>query len=93
MLSSKQQQQILVILFVIQLLIILYWYVGITVNVYDIALLGAFFEILWGPVIGATFMVPLIALYFWFKNRFKINSPFLLSVLLGIGTIFWLVYS
>ena len=91
--NTKQQKQIIGILFGIQLLIVLYWYLAKNINVYEIAVVGAIYEILWLPFIGAPFLVPLIALYFWYKERFRINSLFLLSLLLALGTIFWLVRS
>lgn len=45
-----------------------------SVNVYNSAPLGAIFELSWLPSLLILFVLPLIAMKFWFDEKFKLRS-------------------
>lgn len=54
------------------------------VNVYRFAVVGAIYELAWLPMLSAIFLMPVIALFFWDKDKFSAKSKFLLLLLLSV---------
>lgn len=54
-----------------------------SVDVYSFAPLGAIFELCWIPTLATLFIVPFIALKYWFDERFKLLSFNLCTILVG----------
>ncbi|MCY1531491.1 hypothetical protein D9M68_667190 [compost metagenome] len=65
------------ILLFINLFAIAIWIVGQNINVYRYAVIGAIFEMLWLPIMISIILIPFIALYFWYKDKFIATSKFL----------------
>ena len=63
-----------------------FWVIANLVNVYEYAVVGALFEIMWLPVILIGFAVPVVALMFWIREKFRIRSPFMYIAALSIVT-------
>lgn len=80
---TKQSKVVLVL----SLLVAAYWYFGKTLNVYSQKLTGAFFEILWLPMIILLFTLPIVSIGFFVKDKFNIRSFYLYSLLIGVGAI------
>lgn len=59
---------------VFNILILSYWLLCKTINVYKYTILGVLSEILWFPMIAMLFLLPIINTYAIFKNK---NSLFL----------------
>ena len=57
------------------------------VNPYKYAVVGAVYEILWLFIVAAIFIIPVIALWVIFKNKFSIKSFYLYSLLISAATI------
>ena len=57
------------------------------VNPYKYAVVGAVYEILWLFIVAAIFIIPVIALWVLFKNKFSIKSFYLYSLLISTATI------
>ena len=57
------------------------------VNPYKYAVVGAVYEILWLFIVAAIFIIPVIALWVLFKNKFSIKSFYLYSLLISAATI------
>lgn len=74
-------------LFLAVALCLAYWVVARTINVYDNALVGALYELAWLPVIFLTFAVPVFSLFRWYKDRWRLSSPFLLIAVLAIAVV------
>jgi len=81
------------IVFTLSILVSGYWWLGQVINVYRFDFVGAIYEILWLPVLALLFILPIISLVFWVKEKFNIKSLFLYSVLIGVTTILFLVFS
>jgi heme O synthase-like polyprenyltransferase len=76
----------------ISILVALFWYVGQTLNIYRYALVGVVFEILWLPMIGALFVLPVISVIRLRKERFNVRSLYLYSILvIGLAVLFMVI--
>jgi hypothetical protein len=69
-----------------------FWILGNTINVYEYAIVGAIFEILWIFMVLLLFAVPVLALIAAINNKFKNSFFYIASILLNLGTFFWMVY-
>ena len=78
------------IIFSLSLIVFLFWLQGWLINVYKIAIVGAFYEIIWLPVIALTFILPVIILVLWFKEKFDFRSLYFYSLLLFTATVLFL---
>lgn len=65
-----------IIVLAAMLLVAAFWFGGNAVNVYENAVVGALFEILWLPFILLTIGTPVIAIVFWVQRKFSWKSPF-----------------
>lgn len=59
-------------------------------SVYQNAVLGAFFELLWIPILAVLFCGPIVCVYFIYKDRFRFSRFWLLlgMSLVCIGLLF-----
>ena len=60
-------------------------------NVYDFALVGAVYEILWLPMLASLVALPVLAFVFWAKERFSIKSVYPFIILLIIALVLLLI--
>lgn len=72
---AKKHTKIIIIL-VAMLLVAAFWFGANSVNVYENAVVGALFEILWLPFILLTVGTPVLAIVFWVQQKFSWKSPF-----------------
>jgi hypothetical protein len=75
------------IIFLVSILAAIIWILGTTTNVYQFALVGAIFEILWLPLLGVGFILPVISFVLWVKDKFNFKSLHLYSFLILLFTI------
>lgn len=54
---------------VFNILILSYWLLCKTIDVYKYTILGVLYEILWFPMIAMLFLLPIINTYVIFKNK------------------------
>ena len=73
------------------ILVSLFWWLTKTVDIYKSAIVGAIFEILWLPMLALLFILPVISLFFWRKDKFSARSLFLYSMLIGLTTAIWTI--
>ncbi len=79
------------IVLVLSIITSLFWLMSWVINVYDYPALGAFFELMWLPMIALIFGLPLVALIFIFKKS-KPVSQYVWSLVILIGTILFLTF-
>jgi hypothetical protein len=70
----------------LSILVSLFWLASRFINLYQFALVGAIFEILWLPMILMVFCLPLFSFYYLFKEKFSVNSNYLYAILIMIFT-------
>jgi len=81
------------IVFISAILVFIYWFLGQVLNdVYHFTLVGAIFEILWLPALAMLFLLPIISIIFWVKEKFNLRSLYLYAILLVIMTILLLLF-
>ena len=69
----------------LSILILSYWLLCKTIDVYKYTVLGVIYEILWLPMLALLFLLPIINTYAIFKNKNSLISYF--SLALNIITI------
>lgn len=84
---TKSPDKALFILIASTVVVLAFWVVANIVPVYDSAIAGAIFEILWLPMVLFTLAVPIFALVKWGMNHFNIKSWYLLIAVLSISLI------
>jgi len=72
------------ILFVSSVIIFLCWLFTYFFNVYKYPVVGAIFEIIWLPMLAGIFIIPIISLFFWIKEKFPLTSLYLYSFLISV---------
>lgn len=73
--------------FLLSLIVFIFWLLSRVINVYQFALVGAIFEILWLPVILLTFVLPVLSLISWSKEKFILRSLHLLTLFIIVITL------
>ena len=71
--------------------VLVYWCVGGLFDVYHFAVVGAIYEILWVFMMIALFVVPILSLIFWIKERFNFRSLYLYAIIIPAINILLLV--
>lgn len=80
------------IVFGLSLTTLIFWFVGKNTNVYTWAITGAVFEILWLPMIAAIFILPVVSLVFWIRNKFSFKSLYFYSLLLSLTVASFMIW-
>ena len=70
-----------------------YWWLVQGINVYSIAIVGAIFEILWLPVLGMLFLLPILSLVLLVKEKVNVKSLYIYSMLINVVTICFMIFS
>jgi len=80
-----------VIVFALTMIVTLYWYLPLLINVYRFRIIGAIYEILWIFMIVGLFALPVISFIFWVKNKFEPRSLYFYSLLISLASILFLM--
>ncbi len=81
------------IVFLLSIIASGYWWLGHGINIYGSAIVGAIFEMLWLPLIGMLFLLPIFSLIFLLKEKINIRSLYLYSLLINVATICCMIFS
>jgi hypothetical protein len=81
------------IVFILSIIVSVFWWLGQVINFYHFAIVGAIFELLWLPVLAMLFVLPIISLILLVKEKFNVRSLYLYSILMGVVTIMFMVFS
>ncbi len=84
--NSLSNKKASVVVFVMSVLVTLFWLLGNLFDVYQFAIVGVIFEIVWLPIMALTFILPLVALFLFIKDKFNYKSLNLYSFLLVFGS-------
>jgi len=82
-----------VIVFALTIIVTLYWYLPLLINVYRFPIIGAIYEILWIFMILGLFALPVISFIFWAKTKFNLRSLYFYSLIISLVGILFLVTS
>ena len=81
------------IFFILSVIVSGYWWMGLVINVYNSALTGAIFEILWLPFLLILFVLPIISLILLVKEKFDVRSFNIYSIIISVITILFMIFS
>ncbi len=80
------------VLFILSIITILYWLTGKSLDVYNYAILGALFELLWLPMILSVFIGPIFSIVLFVKDKYNPGSLALYAVVLQIVALYILIF-
>lgn len=86
-------KKINVFIFTLSVIVSLFWIFGNLFDVYQFAIVGVLFEIAWLPVLALTFILPIVALFLFGKDKFHLKSLNLYSFVLVVTTAIILMLS
>ena len=72
------------ILFLLSLLSVIYWLVANSINVYQYVIVGALFELTSIPMLIALLVVPILSLYYWYKEKFNLKSLYIFIMVISV---------
>lgn len=78
-----------IILF-LSLLVLTYWVITSLIDVYQYPIVGAIYELLWFPLLLLFFVLPIINLMMFVKNKFSLKKLWLYALLINGLTVFCL---
>lgn len=78
------------IILVLSFLVLVYWVVANSIDVYQYPAVGAIYEILWLPMLLLFFALPIINLVMWVKNKFSLKKIWLYALLINSLTVLYL---
>ena len=84
--TSFSSKKISILVFVLSVLVTLFWMLGNLFDVYQFAIVGVLFEITWLPVVAMTFILPVVALFLFVKDKFHLKSLNLYSFVMVVAT-------
>lgn len=73
-------------------LVLLFWFFGITYNVYEYKVIGAFFEVLWLPMLGLLFVLPIISIVYLKKGKWNLKSIYSICFILNLLSILFIIF-
>jgi len=79
------------ILFLLSLFSAIYWFVANSINVYQYAIVGAFFELTSILMLIVLFVVPILSLYYWYKENFNFKSLYFYTMVISVVTLLLLM--
>ena len=81
------------IVFTLTIIVTIYWYLPLLINVYHFPIIGAIYEILWIFMLIGLFALPVVSFIFWAKTRFNLLSLYFYSLIISVVSILFLVTS
>ena len=91
-LNNPQKNKTGKIFLALSICVFLFWVMGSFFGIYRFALVVAIFELLWLPMLGMLFVLPVLSFIFWAKEKFVIRSLYLYSMLIFITTILLMIF-
>jgi hypothetical protein len=81
------------IVLVLSIIVSGFWWIGKSLSVYNIALVGAIFEFLWLPMLAMLLLLPILSLVFFIKEKPNPRSYYLISVFFVAATILSMAFT
>ncbi len=72
------------IIFLLSIITAIFLIIGLTIDVYSNAFVGAVFELIWITVILATVVLPILSLIYLIRSKFNFKSLYLYSIIVII---------
>jgi hypothetical protein len=79
------------ILFYLSLFVAGFWSYGRFFSYYTFDIIGAIYEILWLPMIGLLFFIPILSLIQFVRIKFNLKSLYFFTLLISLATLVMLI--
>ena len=73
-------------------LVLLFWFFATTYNVYEYKVIGAFFEVLWLPMLGLLIVLPIISIVYLKKGKWNLKSLYSICFILNLLAILFIIF-
>lgn len=70
-----------------------FWSIGQVMDVYQFAMVGAIYELLWLPFLILAFGIPAVSIFLWAKEKFRIRSLFLPTIIISFTLLAGMILS
>jgi len=80
------------VLFILSIITIPYWLTAKSLNVYNIAFIGAVFELLWLPMIISVFIGPVFSIILFVRDKYNPGSLALYATVLQLVALYILIF-
>ncbi|WP_340111889.1 hypothetical protein [Maribellus mangrovi] len=91
--SLKYNRTVSSIVFLLAIVVSAFWVFGRYYDFYMSDFTGAIFELLWLPMLGMVFFIPIFSAFFWVKAKFSLKSLYFYTLLLCLATIVYMFMS
>jgi hypothetical protein len=88
---ADQNKKTRKLVFILSLVTSAFWGIGQVMDVYRYPVVGAIYELLWLPFLILVFGIPLASIFFWAREKFKLRSLFLLTILISVILLSWMI--
>ncbi len=78
------------LILLLAILVAAFWILGSQINVYQVKIVGAIFEILWFPMLILFILLPLASIFYMVQNKFKFNNLYWLALIILVATFLYL---
>ncbi len=78
------------LILLLAILVAAFWILGSQINVYQVKIVGAIFEILWFPMLILFILLPLASIFYMVQNKFKFNNLYWLALIILLATFLYL---
>ena len=73
-------------------LVLLFWFFAITYNVYEYKVIGAFFEVLWLPMLGSLIVLPITSIVYLKKGKWNLKSLYSICFILNLLALLFIIF-
>ena len=73
-------------------LVLLFWFFAITYNVYEYKVIGAFFEVLWLPMLGLLIVLPIISIVYLKKGKWNLKSLYSICFIVNLLALLFIIF-
>ena len=86
----KRSREVLITIY--SFLVLLFWFFAITYNVYEYKVIGAFFEVLWLPMLGLLIVLPITSIVYLKKGKWNLKSLYSICFILNLLAILFIIF-
>lgn len=76
----------------LSVLVLVYWVLVTSIDVYEYIVVGAIYEILWLPFLVLLYTLPLLNIVMFVKNKFSLKKIWLYALLINGLTVLYIYY-
>lgn len=87
-----QRSKASIIVFILSIVVLVFWLIAKSIDIYRYAVVGAIFEILWFLMLGLFFVLPILSFFLWRQEKFKLRSLYPYAILINVLSILLMIF-